>query len=723
MKFFLIIFFLFNTTSLYADDTIDEIVVTAELSDNSLYKLPLSASVIDEEVIKNRDAQHIEDILFTIPNINYSTGSSRGKFLQIRGIGERSEFTEPVNYSVGVIIDGIDFTGISLAASTFDIEQIEVLKGPQGTIYGANALAGLVNIVSKKPEETFHSEILGSFSEFNGRSLGFVFTGPLNENSGFRFGVKKYESDGFIKNQHLQTDETNNIDEFVSRFKLYMDSNDQLLEVNLIYSDVDNGYDAFSLDNTRITLSDDPGHDRQETFSGSLKYLKEFTKINVEVLLSFADSDLEYGYDEDWSNTGICDQTSCDSNVFGFDWWYSSFDNYIRNNENFTLDTRLLSKGNNDWVLGLYYRNQKINLVREYTYLENNFKSSFDTENIALYGQYKYPFSETFDIEFGLRIESRDADYIDNNGPAPDGFFCIAIYPKPESCLFNNEYNNSEDFWGGKIVFKNQISDNLLSYFLISKGYKPGGINIEGNVSNENLKYDSETMINYEIGFKGNLNKNFLFQTSIFYQDREDVQTKQSIVKSINSDEQGGLCPCSFTDYIGNAVKGSNYGLETELIWLINNKIDLFFNLGLLETEFNNYLSFSHVDSDLENGTPVNLNGREQSHAPRYQLSLGINYKITDDLFIKFDIEAKDEFYFSDRHNVQSDDYVLFNLLLGYQKESWEFNIFGKNLSDEDYQTRGFGSFGNDPRKFYATEPYFQFGAPRVIGVNGKRKF
>ena len=103
--------------------------------------------------------------------------------------------------------------------------------------------------------------------------MGFVFTGPLNENSGFRFGVKKYENDGFIKNQYLQTDETNNIDELVSRFKIYMDSDNQLLEVNFLYSDIDNGYDAFSLDNTRITLSDKPGHDRQETFAGSLKYL------------------------------------------------------------------------------------------------------------------------------------------------------------------------------------------------------------------------------------------------------------------------------------------------------------------------------------------------------------------------------------------------------------------------------------------------------------------
>ena len=723
MKLFLIIFFLFNASLLYSQDSIDEIIVKAELTDNSLYRLPLSVTVINEEDIINRNAQHIEDILFAIPNINYATGSSRGKFLQIRGIGERSEFTEPVNYSVGVIIDGIDFTGISLAASTFDVEQIEVLRGPQGTIYGANALAGLINIVSNSPETKLYSELSGSLSEFDGRSLGFVFSGPLNEKSGFRFSLKKNESDGFIKNKFLGTDETNNIDEFVSRFKIHFDSDDESLKINLIFSDADNGYDAFSLDNNRVTLSDEPGHDRQETFAGSIKYLKEFNNINSEFLISFADSDLEYGYDEDWSNIDICNQTPCDTKLFGFDWWYSSFDNYIRDNENISIDARFLSKTINDWVVGLYYRNQKTNLIREYTYLENDFKSSFETENIAIYGQYKYPLSNSIDVETGLRFETRDSDYIDNNGPAPSDFVCIAIYPKPESCLFNNEYKNSEDFWGGKIVFKNQVNNNLLRYLLISKGYKPGGVNIAGNLSSENLKYDSETMINYELGFKGNLNQNLLFQIALFYQDREDVQTKQSIVTSIESGLQGGLCPCSFTDYIGNAVKGSNYGIELELLWLISNKADLFFNLGLLETEFENYLSYSHVDSDLKNGIPVNLTGRDQSHAPQYQLNFGLNYRITENLNIKFDIEAKDEFYFSDRHNIHSDDYVLLNVVLGYQKNSWEVNLFGKNLTDEDYQTRGFGSFGNDPRKFYDTEPYYQYGAPRVVGINGKRKF
>ena len=131
-----------------------------------------------------------------------------------------------------------------------------------------------------------------------------------------------------------------------------------------------------------------------------------------------------------------------------------------------------------------------------------------------------------------------------------------------------------------------------------------------------------------------------MFQIALFYQDREDVQTKQSIVTSIESGLQGGLCPCSFTDYIGNAVKGSNYGIELELLWLISNKADLFFNLGLLETEFENYLSYSHVDSDLKNGIPVNLTGRDQSHAPQYQLNFGLNYRITENLNIPFIFKA-----------------------------------------------------------------------------------
>ena len=85
--------------------------------------------------------------------------------------------------------------------------------------------------------------------------------------------------------------------------------------------------------------------------------------------------------------------------------------------------------------------------------------------------------------------------------------------------------------------------------------------------------------------------------------------------------------------------------------------------------------------------------------------------------------EAKDEFYFSDSHNSKSDNYSLFNFVIGYKKDSYELNFYGKNITDEDFQTRGFGSFGNDPRKFYVTEQYNQYAAPRIFGINGKKIF
>ena len=732
MKHILFIFvLLFNINLLVAEEinpqsSIDEIIVTAEFNRVSSYNLSSSISIINEDDIFKRNANHLEDLLFMTPNINYSTGSSRGKFIQIRGIGERSEFTEPVNYSVGVIIDGIDFTGIALGASTFDVKQIEVLRGPQGTLYGSNALAGLINIVSNDPVEDFYSELSGSLSEFGGRDLSAIVSGSNNQGYGYRFGLKNSQSDGYINNIYLNKDNTNNIDETIARGKLTKESNNLDFTLNIFYADIDNGYDAFSLDNTRTTYSDEPGNDRQETSAASIKLETKLKNNNtLELLLSYADSKLGYAYDEDWSNKGICINTACDSSIFGFDWWYSSYDSFNRDNKNHSIDLRFISNSKNfPWVVGIYSRDQDISLIRRYTYLENDFKSSFDTRNSAIYGQFENNITNSLKFQAGLRFEDRKADYIDNNGPEPEGFFCIAIYPKPESCLFNNEYSKSENFWGGKISLQKQIDEKTMTYVLLSRGYKPGGVNIDGKINEENLNYDSETMWNYELGIKSNsLNDSLFIQASVFYQDRDDVQTKQSLVTSIQSGIEGGDCPCTFTDYIGNAASGSNYGIELELLWLPNNKIEIFSSLGFLETEFKNFLSYSHVNANSTTGEGFDLSGRDQSHSPNYQFNLSLNYNFNKNIFINLNIESKDEFYFSDRHSAKSDNYTLLNFLIGYKTDSFEVNLFGKNLTDEDYQTRGFGSFGNDPRKFYVTEPYSQYAAPRVFGINAKRVF
>ena len=122
---------------------IEEVVVTAEFRPMSAAQVPVSVSVLDPDA--NGDLiNHLDELLSRAANVNLTSGASRARFFQIRGIGERSQFVEPLNPSVGLIVDGVDLSGLGGAATLFDVQQVEVLRGPQGTLYGANAMAGLI---------------------------------------------------------------------------------------------------------------------------------------------------------------------------------------------------------------------------------------------------------------------------------------------------------------------------------------------------------------------------------------------------------------------------------------------------------------------------------------------------------------------------------------------------------------------------------------------------
>jgi len=708
---------LFSLNSFAFDETIGGkiLVVTAELEDANVLELANSVSVIDAETLQIRNAQHLSEVLNLAPNVNFATGASRGRFIQIRGIGERSEFKEPVNYSVGVILDGIDLTGISGAATTLDIQQIEILRGPQGTLYGANGLAGLINLVSNSPTDSFYAKLSLSVESFGGRELSGVVSGPMSETSGYRFALKQYQSDGFMENDFLNQKDTNNFDEFSLRGKIVSQLNNHLkLSTSVFFADIDNGYDAFSLDSNRHTLSDQPGFDRQKTNAIAVDLDWEISdKFWLESILSYADSDLDYAYDEDWSHTGICDGTPCDSVLAGFDWWYSSFDQYQRDNDNVSLDIKLQSKENqgaqsSSWVTGFYFRDQQIDLTRQYTFQATDFTSQFASKNIALYGQITTPFADHITLVSGLRFEHRTTDYADSDG----GLF-----------------SPSENLWGGKLAIEYQYAPSRMIYGLISRGYKNGGINTDASIANENRVFNTEYQWNYEAGIKGLwLDHRLTLQAAIFYQDRREIQTKDSLVRSIDSGllvQQGGICPCSFTDLVTNGSEGSSSGIEIESSWQTNDDLKLYATLGLLNAEFDKFTSFNHVDADqlAIPPVPVDLSGRDVAHAPNYQLVFGGIYYFSDRLSLNPELESKDSFYFSDRHDLKSDSYQLFNLRLNYQQTDWRVSLYVNNVFDKDIQTRGFGSFGNDPRNFYARGEYFQFAAPRVIGLSYSHEF
>ena len=127
-----------------AQDTIDEIVVTADFRGRTTSELPASVTVLNAEQIKALAVQHFEEIINTVPNLNWSGDGNRARYFQIRGVGELEQYQGAPNPSVGFLIDDIDFSGIGSVATLFDMQQIEVLRGPQGSRYGANALAGII---------------------------------------------------------------------------------------------------------------------------------------------------------------------------------------------------------------------------------------------------------------------------------------------------------------------------------------------------------------------------------------------------------------------------------------------------------------------------------------------------------------------------------------------------------------------------------------------------
>ena len=706
IKYMLLLGLLASGAHSVANPALTEIVVSAELLENNALELPNSVTVIDNAAIQQRGAQHLEDLLALAPNVNYTTGASRGRFIQIRGIGERAEFQAPIINSVGVLIDGIDFTGIATAASTLDVQQVEVLRGPQGTVYGANALAGLINVVSNPPTQSLTGELTVGLEEFGGREVSGVISAPTSDTSAYRLAVKHYQSDGFTRATFLDRDDTNNINETTARASFNTQINEQLnLDFKVFLADIDNGYDAFSLSNTRVTDTDEPGFDRQDTLAAAVKAQYALSdSLTFKGALSTARSELEYAFDEDWSNVFICQNTACDSELLGFDLFFSSFDLYQRDNDNTTVDLRLISAGAGavNWVAGFYYRDQQVNLQRTYTFADF-FSSRLDTRNAALYGQVEFALNNRWSLTSGLRAERHQLDYLDiqDNTAAPQ-----------------------ETLWGGRIALEYLADNGAFYYALVSRGYKAGGFNLAGTLSLDERVFDTETQINYEVGFKHTfLDDSLSLQATLFYQDRNDVQVDQSIVRSVASNQIGGQCPCTFTDFTANAASGSNSGLELELTWQAAEQFSLFATLGLLATEFDEFLSFDHILANRDEGVAFDLAGRDQAQAPRYSGIVGGRYAITNRLSLGGSLEFKDDFLFSNSHEGRSDSYQLLNLELAYQTEQWRLALYGKNLTDELVKTRGFGTFGNDPREFYALDEYNQFGAPRVVGVRASLNF
>lgn len=680
----------------YADnasdkDIINEVVVNADFRQSELQSTPASITVVDAQAISQRGSRHIEEILALVPNLNYSAGASRGRYFQIRGIGERSQFVAPLNPSVGTYVDDIDFTGFGGAATLLDVQQVEILRGSQGTRFGASALAGVVNIKTLEPSAENKGYIKAQLATANSFGLEAAHGGQLTETVLYRVSIGQTTSDGFIDNTALNRDNTNNIDELTSRVKLRWLASDALtLDLSMLLLDIDNGYDAFSLDANRKTMSDQPGHDRQisKAFAVNADWAIS-NALSMRSIVTTNRTDAEYGYDEDWTEPVL--QPG-----------YQAFDNYQRDIARDSAEIRWLSGpegriASSDWLVGIYFQQSNIDLNRDYTYLDvvtkryeiDSFNSDYETDSLSFFTEVKTQLNDSLFLTSGLRYENWQSDYADSNQISG---------------------GNDENLLGAKFALEYTNDTGDLLYASLTRGYKAGGFNGEVNLPSETLRrFDTEYQWNYELGGKfRSPNGRLTNYINLFYTDRQDLQLKSSTPVT---NENGGA---SYIDFTTNAGKGYSYGLEWEMIWQSVENLNISASLGLLKTKITQHTN--------PNADAFNLQGRAAAHAPEFMFSTSVEYLLTEQLAATLELQGKDKFYYSDSHNYQSQTYNLLNARLTYRKLTYELVLFANNLMDKNYGVRGFdfGGWDPDPRSgpgFDETQ-FQQLGAPRVFGVS-----
>jgi len=656
----------------------EEVVVYASLDDQRESQ-SMGATVLVNPQEKNPGYIHFQDISRQLVNFNFSGEGSRSRYFQIRGIGEREQYEGAPNASVGFIVDEIDLTGIAMATNLYGVEQVELLRGSQSTINGSNALAGIVYFKSDAPAEEFalNTQLQAGNDQLVSYGLKTNLFFP-NNSLGIRLATQNMSQNGFMDNQYYEREDTNERDESITRVNLSYDPSDRYsLYLNIINANLDNGYDAWSNENIRVTQSDFLGRDTQALLGFSVVNTVQLSPfISTKLTYANADSDMLISYDGDWGNDSYWGGTLYD---------FTSTTN--RNRKQDSLD--LLFHGNQlqglgsltYWALGFYFKDvYEDNEIEEF-YNGETYKSldsEFKATHQAAYGSLSFALSSLLQLELGLRAEGYEFNYYDNN---------LSLEGLDKSNV------------GGLIKLTYDLSDGHSLFAILNKGYKFGGVNIGVDVPQSLRTYGDEELLGLELGSINYLAGGRIRQkTNLFVSRRKNQQISTSY-------QLDPLDPLSFIYITDNASEGLNSGIETEWTFVISEHLSSVISLGLLDAAFENY-----------NGDRQELEGRQQSYAPKMQLSSSLSYVHPQGYFGNLMFFAQSDYYFDDSHDQKADAYWLVDLTFGYNKESATYTFWIKNALDMEYATRGF-YFANDPNDASWTPHLFKrFGDPRQFG-------
>ncbi len=668
---------------------IEEVLVTARkrAGAEAAQDVPVSITAFGEDQLKALGFNNIQDISFSVPNVSLDeVGTARGvASFSIRGLSAASSIIT-IDPAVATFVDGIYMPSNSgTVLDNYDVESIEVLRGPQGTLFGRNVTGGAVLIRSKRPSQEFEADVLARY-EGGGENpiytVGAAIQGGLTENLSGRFAFYYSDDQGYFENRANEADPSLAVDDELGAYDVWLARGSLLWEPS----------DTVSLWVKYERLEQEgqsPPSQNQSNFFGrnddSVSH--NFSPdAGLEVDFLVAELNWDAGPGTITNVTGYRTQetweaTDADGTRFSrFHLAGATEIDMFSNELRFSGST---DSGNLDYTVGLFYYESELSVVEQRDVFGGAVFAEGggiqDTTSWALFTESEYFFNDKLSMLFGLRYsdEEKDVDFTEIFGANCEGpgTFPIQRYP---SCAVTSTDNESWQTLGGKLGLRYRYNDDVQFYGHFTRGFRSGGYNVRDTlVDGTNAPaYDEEEMNVWEIGVKADFrDRTVRTNLALFYNDAKDLQRDVQVPVGVSGVQQS----------TANTADGTIMGVEFEGSWLVTENFLLTAGFGYLDFEYDN------VIFDL-NGDSVVDSADERQKFPRladWTVHLSATYDVAldfGDLSARVSYDYRDDVFITDSNLAPIIDMNILSARLALKfgdARQYEVAAFGRNLLDE----------------------------------------
>ncbi len=639
--------------------TLPPVVITAEKRQTEEQKTPVAVTVFTAQDLEDRNLKTVHDVLAQVPNLMQVDTIGGNTMAAFRGsVTSMGTETNPlVIYVDGVPVDSYS----SMDASLLNIERIEVLRGAQSTLYGKNAFSGVVNIISKKPDNTHTGKVyIDGGSEWSMEG-GVTTSGPIIEDKLFfsLSGSHDYR-DGYMKGPNSNDERNTRVK---GQFRL-LPTNDSELNLHLAYTKYEEGPLPVvkGSDPSLHDWASDTDHRDKETFSAALHSAVDFSAAELKSVTTFRSDDMRASHDNSTYMVG-------------------TYNEYDESSWEATQEFRVQSPADSDagfsWLAGVYGGYRDLDRKKWFTPSTTiNFPYTDKMTEFAPFGQVEVPlFVDALKLTTGLRWQyvKREATIKTIFGGSP---------------WVNEDLDESWEEFLPKAVLSYQITDDYMVYAGVNRSFLPGGFSRQVMPGIAELTYKPQYAWNYEVGAKTSWLENRLnANLTLFYSKYTDMH-----VTSMNMIIGGPVAT--------NAGKVTAYGAEAELDAQILPGLRGTASVGYTHAEFDEYTATNAL------GVDVDYSGKRVQYTPEYTGNLSLVYRHSTGFMGQAGVQYASKMYWDAGNSASQGSVTTVNAKIGYEAESFDVYLYATNLFDKRYSTL-----------YESTMNYSLTAPPREVGV------